>query len=141
MADFCKFDNFRRFFRHNLAKNCCSDLLKSGKDASWWDLKLSTNEFSSKMNSWAVILEKPEKMAKIADFAHFETLWSLNANFAGHLFCGKMLGIWSSLTCRSTRWGCLAALGPTKDFISSPQLMHNPHYTFSYWRKLLVPPN
>ena len=25
-----------------------------------------------------------KKMGKIADFAHFEPLWSLNANFAGH---------------------------------------------------------
>ena len=39
------------------------------------------------------MLEKPKKMAKIADFACFEPLCSLNASFAGHPVCGKMLGI------------------------------------------------
>ena len=28
--------------------------------------------------------KKRKKMSKIADFAHLEPLWSLNANFAGH---------------------------------------------------------
>ena len=45
------------------------------------------------MNSLAVIFEKPKKMPKIADFAHFEPLWNLNANFAGHPVCSKMLSI------------------------------------------------
>ena len=64
----------------------------SGKDASRWDLNLSGQKLSSKINSSAGILEKPKKMAKIADFAHFERLWSLKASFAGHPVCGKMLG-------------------------------------------------
>ena len=49
--------------------------------------------FYSKMNSLAVIFEKPKKMRKIADFANFEPLWSLNESFAGHAVWGKMLGI------------------------------------------------
>ena len=65
----------------------------SGKDASQWDLTLSAQKFSSKINSSADMLEKPKKMAKIADFAHFGPLWSLNASFAGRPVCGKMLGI------------------------------------------------
>ena len=93
MVDFCKFDNFRRFFCNNSAKNYHSNLPKRGKDGSQWDLKLSGQKFSSKTNSLAGIFEKPKKMGKIADFAHFEPLWSLNANFAGHPVCGKMLGI------------------------------------------------
>ena len=90
MADFCKFDNFRRFFSNNSAKNYRNDLPMSGKDASLWDLNLSGKKFSSKMNSLADTIEKPKK---IVDFAHFEPLWNLNANFAGHPVCGKMLGI------------------------------------------------
>ena len=51
-------------------------------------------KYHSKMNSLAVIFEKSKKKTpKIADFAHFEPLWSLNANFAGHPVCGEMLGI------------------------------------------------
>ena len=64
---------------------------------------LSGQNFSCKMNSLAVIFEKTKKMRKIADFANFEALWSLNANFAGHPVCGKMLGIWSSFICKSMR--------------------------------------
>ena len=45
------------------------------------------------MNSLKVIWEKPNKIAKIADFANFEPLWSLNASFAEHPVCGKMFGI------------------------------------------------
>ena len=45
------------------------------------------------MNISKVIFEKLKKMPKIADFANFERLLSLNASFAGHLVCGKMLGI------------------------------------------------
>ena len=93
LLDFCKFVNFRRFFRGNSVKNYRSDLPKDGKDASRWDLKLSGQKFSSKTNSSAVIFEKPEKMAKIADFANFGPLWSRNASFAGHPVCGKMLGL------------------------------------------------
>ena len=63
-----------------------------GKDASQWDLDLSRQKFYRKMNSSAVIFET-QKMRKIADFANFEHLWSLNANFAGHPVCDKMLGI------------------------------------------------
>ena len=74
LVDFCKFDNFRRFFRNNSAKNYRSDLPMSGKDASQWDLTLSAQKFSSKINSSAGMLEKPKKMAKIADFAHFGPL-------------------------------------------------------------------
>ena len=33
LVDFCKFDNFRRFFRNNSAKNYRSELLKGEKDA------------------------------------------------------------------------------------------------------------
>ena len=65
----------------------------SGKNATWWGLNLSGQNFSSKINSSAGIFEKPNKMPKIADFAHFEPLWSLKASFAGHPVCGKMLGI------------------------------------------------
>ena len=45
------------------------------------------------MNSSAVIFEKPKKMRKMADFANFEPLWSLNESFAEHPVCGKMSGI------------------------------------------------
>ena len=90
------------------------------------------------MNSSAVIFEKLKKMPKIADFAHFESLWSLNANFAGHPNCGKMLGIQSCFTCKSIRWGCSAGSGPYRDFINSPHLVHTPHYTFSCSRKCLL---
>ena len=38
--DFRKFENFRRFFRHNSAKNCRSELWKDGKDAAQRDLDL-----------------------------------------------------------------------------------------------------
>ena len=79
--DFRKFDNFRRFFRNNSAKNFRSDLPKRGKDASQRDLNLSRQRFSSKINNSAGLFEKPKKMAKIADFANFELLWSLNVNF------------------------------------------------------------
>ena len=34
LVDFCKFDNFRRFFPNNSAKNCRSEFSKDGKDAS-----------------------------------------------------------------------------------------------------------
>ena len=64
-----------------------------GKDASQWDLNLSGQNFSSKINSSAGIFEKPKKMAKIADFAHFEPLWSLKVNFSGHPVYGKMSDI------------------------------------------------
>ena len=62
----------------------------SGKDASQWDLNLSAQKFSSKINSSAGIFEK---MVKIADLAQFEPLWSLKENFAEHPVCGKMSGI------------------------------------------------
>ena len=39
------------------------------------------------------MFEKLKKMAKIADFANFEPLWSLNANFARHPVGGEMFGI------------------------------------------------
>ena len=66
MVDFCKFDNFRGFFCDNSSKNYHSDLPKGGKDASRWDLNLSGQKFSSKINSSAGILEKSKKMAFIA---------------------------------------------------------------------------
>ena len=56
-------------------------------------LHLSRQKFYCKMNSSAVIFEKPKKMRKIADFANFEPLWSLNESFAEHPVCGKMSGI------------------------------------------------
>ena len=65
------------------------------------------------MNSLAVLFEKPKKLPKIADFAYLEPLWSLITNFSGHPVCGKMLGIQSSFTCRSTRGGCL--VNPERD--------------------------
>ena len=34
LVDFCKFDNFRRFFRNNSTKNCRSEISKDGKDVS-----------------------------------------------------------------------------------------------------------
>ena len=64
MVYFCKFDYFREFFRYNSAKNYCSDLPMGGKDASRWDLNLSGQKFSSKINSSAGILEKPKKWQK-----------------------------------------------------------------------------
>ena len=64
-----------------------------GEDASQWDLNLIGQKFSSKINSSAGIFEKPEKMAKIADFANFEPLWRLNESFAGHPVCCKISGI------------------------------------------------
>ena len=67
-----------------------------------------------------------EKMAKIADLAHFDPLWNLNANFAGHPVCGKILSIWSSLTCISMMWGYLRSTGPSQDFINSPRLVPPP---------------
>ena len=130
MVDFCKFEYFRWLSCDNSGKNYRSDLPMSEKDASWWDLNLSGQKFSSKINSSAGIFEKPKKMAKIADFAHFEPLWSLNANFAGHLVCRKMLGVWSGFTCRSMRWGCSAHSGPAQDFTNSPHLVHTPTIHF-----------
>ena len=70
-------------------------------------------------------------MPKIGDFARFEPLWSLNANFSGHPVCGKMLGIWSSFICKSMRWGCAAHSGPSQDFLNSPHYVHTPRNTFS----------
>ena len=35
--------------------------MKDGKDASQWDLNLSAQKFSSKINSLAGIFEKPKK--------------------------------------------------------------------------------
>ena len=67
-------------------------LSKDGKDASQWDIDLSRQKFYCKMNSSEVIFEKPKKMQK-NDYASFEPLWSLNANFAANLVCGKMLGM------------------------------------------------
>ena len=61
---FWKFDNFIRFFRNNSAKNYCSDLRVNGKDASGLDLNLSGQKVSSKINSSAVIFEKPKKWRK-----------------------------------------------------------------------------
>ena len=69
-------------------------------------------------------------MEKIADFVYFEPLWILNTNSAGHPVCVKMLNIYSSLTCRSVRLGCLAASGPSEDFTNSPQLVHPPTIHF-----------
>ena len=69
-------------------------------------------------------------MAKIADFAHFERLWSLNANFARHPVYGKMLGIQSSFICKSRRGGCSTHSGTTQDFPNSPQLVHTPLLIF-----------
>ena len=83
------------------------------------------------MNILKVIFEKLMKMLKIADFANFEPIWSLNANFAGHPVCGKMLGIYCSFICRSMRGGWSARTGPTQDFTNSPHYMHIPRYTFS----------
>ena len=62
----------------------------NGRDASRWDLNLRRQKFSSKINSSAGIFEKPEKMAKIADFANFEPLWRLNASSYGHPVRGKI---------------------------------------------------
>ena len=90
MADLCKLDNFRWFFRKKPTKNYHGDLPKSEKDASRWNPNLSGQKFSSKINSSVGIFAKTEKMAKIA---HLEPPWSLNTNFAGHPVCGKMLGI------------------------------------------------
>ena len=42
-----------------------------GKDASQWDLNVSGQKFSSKINSSAGVIQKPQEMEKIADFAHF----------------------------------------------------------------------
>ena len=45
-------------------------------------------------NEWlSSYIQKTEKMPKIADFAHIESLWSRNANFAGHPICGNMLSL------------------------------------------------
>ena len=93
LVNFYKFDNFRRFFRNNSSENVRSEISKDVKDAFQRDLDLSKQKFHCKMNSSAVIFEKPKKMRKIADFANFEPPWSLNANFAGHPVCGKMFGI------------------------------------------------
>ena len=59
LSDFHKFDNFSQFFCDHSAEPP-----KSGKDASQCDLNLSRQDFSSKMNSLAVIFEKPKKNAK-----------------------------------------------------------------------------
>ena len=57
------------------------------------DLNLRRQNFSfNKMNSLAVVFEKPKKKA-IANFVSFEPLWSLNMSFDRHAVCGKMLGI------------------------------------------------
>ena len=80
-------------FCNNSAKNYYGDLPKSEKGASRWDLNLSGQKFSFKINSSAGKLEKPKKMAKIADLAHFERYLSLNENFAGYPVCGKILGV------------------------------------------------
>ena len=87
------------------------------------------------MKSLTVIFEKPKKMPKIAVFSHFEILWSINANFAKHPVCGKMLGIKSSFTSRSMRWSCWAHSGPSQDFTNSPQLVHDPRPTIHFLTK------
>ena len=134
LVDFCKFDNFRRFSRNNSGKIYRSDLPMSEKDASRWDLNLGWQKFLSKINSSAGIFEKAKKMAKIAAFAHFEPLWSINANFSGHPVCGKMLGIWSGLTCRSNVRGEVVRLPqrPLKILrILLTWCTWDPRYTFS----------
>ena len=75
----------------------------SVKDASQLDQNLCRQKFSSKINNSAGILEKPKKMAKIADFVRFDPLCILNASFPGLLVCGKMSSIYSSFTCKSMR--------------------------------------
>ena len=42
LADFCKFDNFSRFFRHNSAENCQINIPKEERDPSQYDLNLSS---------------------------------------------------------------------------------------------------
>ena len=75
-------------------------------------------------------------MTKIGDLGHFEPLLCLNASFAGHPVCGKMLG---SFIRRSMRLGFSAATTDvTKDFINSPHLMHITYFTFSCLRKYLL---
>ena len=65
----------------------------SVKDGSQLDPNFSRQKFSSKINNSAGILEKPKKMAKIADFVRFDPLSILNASFAGLQVCCKMSGI------------------------------------------------
>ena len=65
-------------------------------------------------------------------------LWSLNANFARHSVHGKMLGIWSSFTCKSMRWACLAGPDVTKYFTNSSHLVHTPHYKFFLLKEMFV---
>ena len=79
-------------------------------------------------------------MPKIADFGHFKPPWSLKASFAGHPVCGKMLGMWSSFTYRSMRWGCSVHPDVTQDFTNSPQVHIPPLYIFLL-KKIVVPPN
>ena len=55
--------------------------------------KFKYTNFPSRINSLAVIFEKPKKMLKIADFALLESLWSLSGSFARHPVCCKMLGM------------------------------------------------
>ena len=64
LADFWKFNNLSTFFHENSAENYPSDLLKNEKDASRWDLNLSRQNFSSKINSSAGMFEKPKKCQK-----------------------------------------------------------------------------
>ena len=63
LADFRKFDNFSQFFSHDSAENCSSELPKTGKDASQWDLNLSRHKFSSK-NKVRQVYSKNRKKAK-----------------------------------------------------------------------------
>ena len=79
---FCKFDIYSQFFHNNSAEKCRSEHPKDEKDASQGDLNLSLQNFSSEMNSFAVIFEMP----KIADFAHFEPLWNkLKKDFSNRM--------------------------------------------------------
>ena len=48
LADFCKFDNFSRFFSNNSTEICSSYLPKNGKDGFRWDLNLSTGWFKKR---------------------------------------------------------------------------------------------
>ena len=68
-------------------------------------------------------------MAKIGDFVHFEPLWSLNTNFAGHSVCGKVLSIWSSSTCNEN---CTSNIQTTiSDDTSKNESPDNHSYNFN----------
>ena len=89
MVEFRKFDNFRRFFRNNSAKNCRSELSKDGKDASQRDLDLSRQKFYCKMNSSKVIFENPQKMLEITIVSNFEPKYVIPPISSRNTVCGS----------------------------------------------------